>query len=286
MLADIQSFEDTFNPHYRGALDVPDEKDFIASHIFGDLSVDVPSELNLKDHIDHVHNQGRTMHCTSYGLTHCIEIMNSIEHSFSCLADPEQQWRSQCNLRGVPSTIGGGDSLQNALNAYIKFGLENKKDRPELERFWGTGYAKIENTIADMKKWIALGFPIYTGSGSHCYAIVGYSDKDEKFIALNSYGTKSGPRKDGTFDVRYSDFGKLFTKYIIYDKEDVEKIYRDVSKKSQYSEAIEWCLEKGFMKGYNHEGEPDPKKRFFKPEQPLTRAEFAQVLYNLRNKLS
>lgn len=278
----IKSFEDTFRG--AGAEDLPESTDYIASHVLGAEEVLAPDRVDLRYVLGIVHDQKRTLHCTAYGLTHCVEILNALEHGMPCLADPEEQWINQCVNRGVSASIGGGDSLQNALKSYMRFGLFNKGRGPDVVTFTGTGYARIENTIADIENWLARGFPIYTGSGNHCYALIGYDRKNEILIALNSYGPKGGKNKDGTFNIKYSDFSKLFSKYIIYDKQDVRMIYRDVSEKSPHAQAIEWCLKQGLMRGYEPENNPDPVNRFFKPEQPMTRAELAQVLYNLNNR--
>lgn len=118
--------------------------------------------------------------------------------------------------------------------------------------------------------------PIYTGSGNHCYCLVGYHDGIQSFIAKNSYGPKWGKKKDGTFDVPYTDFGKLFSKYIIYDKQDFPMIFKDVSENSPFAEAIKYVRDTGLMKGYGTA--ENPLERLFMPEKPVTRAELAQVL--------
>jgi hypothetical protein len=278
----IKDFEDTFKA--AGTEDLPESTDYVASHLLGEGLTPELDRVDLRFPQMVIHHQGKTMHCTAYGLTHCVEILNSLEHQLVCQADPEEQWINQCSNRNVAASVGGGDSLQNALKSYMRYGLTNKSQPPSVEKFYGTGYARVENTVADMEKWLARGFPIYTGSGNHCYAIIGYDRKKQVFIALNSYGPKGGTNKDGTFDVKYSDFSKLFSKYIIYDKQDVRMIFRDVSEKSPYAGPIEWCLKQGIMKGYDPENNPDPANRFFKPDQPVTRAELAQVIFNALNR--
>ena len=77
----------------KGAFDIPDIKDFIATHIFGDAVVALPVSVNLNDVPSH--NQSGTYHCTSYGLTHIVEILNTLEHKEKIDLDPEEQWGHQ-----------------------------------------------------------------------------------------------------------------------------------------------------------------------------------------------
>lgn len=261
-----------------GAIDLPDVRDYSAVHLFGEPDVELPKSVNLNNVPSH--NQDRTMHCTAYAITHCEEILNTIEHQMQALADPEEQWANQKFERGNPSFMEKeGDSLQNALNTLLKYGLNNKSTDIKVDKFKITGYAKIANNIDTVKRWLAKGYPIYTGSGNHCYALVGYHDGLQEFIAKNSYGPKWGKNGDGTFGVGYSEFSKLFSKYILYDVKDIPMIYQDVSENSPMAEAIKFCLKAGLMRGY---GPSDiATERKFLPDQPVTRAELAQVINNL-----
>lgn len=55
--------------------------------------------------------------------------------------------------------------------------------------------------------------------------------------------------------------------------EDEMKKFKDVPENAWYKEAIDYVVEKGYMKGVSEDE--------FKPDSPLTRAQLAQVLYNL-----
>lgn len=265
--------------NFQGAEDVPDPNDFAAEHILGAaVPVPLPSAINLNKTPSH--NQGKTWHCTAYGLTHIQEILNTIEHGQSVKLNPEEQWGNQCVLRGVPSTIDGGDSLQNALKAMVKNGLVNSNN-PNIPqaKFEIMGYAFVDKNVVNYKQWLAKGMPIFTGWKEHCFALVGYDDAKSVFIAKNSYGPTWGLNGDGTFTIPYADILKLFSGYIVYDRKDLEMIYKDVSTKSPNAESIRFALDNKLMMGYG--SEPLSQDRFFRPDQPMTRAEIAVVLERL-----
>ena len=272
----------------KGAIDNPDSRDYVATHLLGEPEMELPASVNLD--VVPSHNQGSSMHCTSYALVHVVEILNTLEHNMAALADPEEQWANQKYNRGGSERMEKeGDSLQNAMQAYMQYGLSNKALALKIDKYRPDGYARVEKTKESLKKWLVRGFPIFTGSINHAFALIGYNDVDQVFIAKNSYGPKYGRKKDGTFNVDYAEVvSKLFTPYIIYDKKDIPLIFRDVSENSPMAADIKFCLEKGLMQGYGTD--PDPAKRFFKPDQPITRAELASVaaklykaLYSIRN---
>lgn len=270
------SFEEIQNAP--GAFDVPDVNDFQAEHLFG-VDVDMPDSMMLNP--TPCHNQGKSWHCTAYALTHAEEIQNTLEHGQTIQLDPEEQWANQKANRGNPAYMETeGDSLQNALQVFIKKGLVNKNNpNVAVPVFQATGYAAIKKTADDIKHWIASGFPVYTGWNIHCFVIVGYNNGTQLFTAKNSFGSKWGKKGDGTFEISYSDVSKLFTPYILYDKKDLAMIFKDVSTASPQAEDIKFVLEKGLMRGYG--AEEDPKQRLFRPNQPITRAEMATVLRRL-----
>jgi len=270
---------------FKGAYDIPNKNDFIAEHVVGDPldEVIILKSVNLNKVPSH--NQGKSWHCTAYALTHIEEILNTLEHEMIVSLDPEEQWKNQCDLHGVPSTISGGDSLQNALNALVKNGLKNIKN-PDIDVpvFKITGYAQIEKTVESFQKWLCYNMPLFTGSGTHCYAIIGYDDGKRVFIAKNSYGPEWGRKGDGTFEIPYNDLSKLFTTYIVYDQKDVQFIFRDVTDVSPNAKDIAEAAKLGLMKGYGEEGAA-LKEKFFRPEQPITRSELATVMVRLYNLL-
>lgn len=266
----------------QGAFDAPSSNDFQADHLLGLGDVELPTSIDLNTTPSH--DQARTRHCTSYGLTHIEEILNTLEHGHRITLDPEEQWNNQKENRGNPPYMEKeGDSLQNALNTFIKKGLVNKNNQEtQVAVFMATGYAAIKKDVDTFKKSLVYAMPIYTGWKDHCFAIVGYRNDDQVFIAKNSFGPQWGKKGNGTFEISFNDISKLFTPYVIYDKKDLVHIYRDVTTASPYAAEIAWALQQGLMNGYGTA--EDPTQRFFKPEQPITRAEFATVLQRLVQK--
>lgn len=277
----MTDFESTFENN-GGAFDAPSDQDYIATHILGAVTApDMPSEVNLNS-LDHTHSQGKSMHCTAYGITHAKEIQETLQYHISALCDPEEQWANQVYSQGQAYAAAmekEGTSLQVALQALLKYGLNNKTTAIKVDKFRIVGYSKIENTLADIKKWLALGFAIYTGSGAHCYCLCGYDDATSELIALNSYG-RSASRPRGEFRIPYSKIDTLFSKYILHDAQDIMMIFQDVSEKSPMAEAIKYCRDKKIMVGYGTDS--DPLQRLFQPEKPVTRAEMAQIIFNMK----
>lgn len=268
-----------------GAFDVPSEKDYQAIHLFGALQLDLPDRVNLN--VSPSHNQGKSMHCTGYAATHYEEIMNTLEFHMQALADPEEQFSNQKYQAGpvrAAEMDKEGDSLQNAMTALSIHGLNNKNPSIPVDKYQITNYARIEKTIDVIKSWLAKGFPIYTGSGNHCYLIVGYEEANKVLIWKNSYGPKWGPRGDGTSTINYSDIDMLFSCYIFYDKQDMNMIYKDVSDKSPMAKNIKRMLDLGIMRGYGTSN--NAIERSFLPDKPVTRAEVAELMGNLIDKFN
>ena len=75
-------------------------------------------------------------------------------------------------------------------------------------------------------------------------------------------------------------FGDVDEKYDFPSKKHEGEIsmkkFKDVPENAWYSEAIKYVVEKGYMQGVS--------ETEFKPESPLTRAQLAQVLYNIDMK--
>jgi hypothetical protein len=270
----------------KGAFDAPDDRDFSAEHILGAEPVPLPDYVNLN--IVPSHDQKRTFHCTSYGLTHVVEILNTLEHNMQIELDPEEQWRHQKHPPDgaqvqPPAIEDVGDSLQHALRIFMHFGLENHGNNVNVPVFKAEGYAAIQKTLADYRRWLALGFPVYSGWLGHCFAIVGYDDKRKQLICKNSYGATWGGKADGTFEIDYFDIPRLFTGYIIYDLKDLMHIFKDVTDKSPFAEAIKFCRDQKFVNGYG-EG-TDPTQKLFMPDKAISRAELCQILFNIfKNK--
>ena len=282
-------FDDT-RPY--GALDRPDPRDYWASHILGVEEIELPDKVKMWTKAD---DQDNSVKCTCYSSYHVAQILNEIEHRKEIDGLPDKGWELQKKLGTYSSK---GDYVQTALNSIVKNGFHSTDKIFKIE-----GYARIQAN--DVKYWLAQGYPVvtsapvtktnfkkakYEGTWSgldgdrvtgHAFALIGY--EDDYVWALNSYGDNWGYFHDGTFKILLKDLTQLGSCYIIYDTKDVEYIFRDVTTESPFAKEIKWGLENELMKGYDSENLP-PEDRFFKPENPLTRAEFIAVLNRFYNK--
>lgn len=284
---------------YGGLIPHKDDRDFCAEHILGAISgteEELPKEVRLHTKAN---NQGAStktkVACTCFSTYNVATILNELENKLKIAQKPAEGWEEQKKF-GTHSA--NGDSLNTAFKSIIKNGLINQDKEP----YKITGFARITND--EVKKYLARGIPVITygpvsktnfveakKSGLyspydknptvtyHAYAIVGYYD--DVYLCMNSYGPEWGVFKNGTFELKQKNIKQIGTKYILFDAEDVEKIFRDVSTKSSYAEAIRYCLDRGLIKGDDSDNIADPKERFFRPEATVTRGELAQILYRL-----
>lgn len=264
-----------------GALNVPDKRDYFAEHIVGIEDKPLPDNVLM---YTIPNNQGNSVKCTTYSTYSAAAILNEIEHKKTLNDLPEKGWDLQTKLGTYTKQ---GDYVQTALKSIVKFGLHTEEGLYEIE-----GYAQVKPE--DLKYWLSSGFPIVTSatvtktnfkkakydgiwSGidgdrvtGHAFALIGY--EPHYFIALNSYGDTWGKFGNGTFKIKEEDVKHLDTSYILYDKQDAEKLFKDVTSASPCYEAIKWAKDNRIVKGYTDDT--------FRPAQPITRAEMVQVLYN------
>jgi len=277
----------------QGATDLPDERDYKVEHILGAAPSDLPESVNLLN--VPAKDQKKTMHCTAYGLTHVLEILNTIEHALQIQLDAEEQWKNQLTY---PATAKEevGDSLQSAIKSLKKFGLFTSKIKTEDGKLRIQSYGLSNKNPEELKGWLSKSLPFYTGcqtdqwaaakttgilnitgtGGGHAFVIVGYNKNG--FIGLNSWGAKWGKFGNGTFIIPFDQSIKLFSCYLIYDEKEVTHLFKDVTSASWAYNAIKTCLENSIMNGY---GEGAAIDRFFMPNQFVTRAELAQTAANL-----
>jgi hypothetical protein len=290
-----------------GLHDIPTPTDYESEHILGSLPMPEHGMVDLLNGIK-IHDQGGTYHCTAYALTHVMQILQTIEHNMRVDLDPEEQWSNQINHGSAKE--GWGDSFVSALKMLKKYGLKEQNTHvTETGVFVIDGYSHVTKEVDVYRAHLAAGFPIYTGfpitsdnwrrrrtegylpplnppiNGGHCIIISGYDDDDESFVLADNYGQDWGYFHNGTYRIKYSNLNLLYNGYIVFDSKDLRMIFRDVSEKSPHAENIEWCLENEIIKGYDSENIEDPNKRFYLPEQPVSRAELATIMRRLYNLL-
>ena len=272
-------------------IDKPDNRDYQADHLLGSFDFVIPEEVNLIDNCE-VHNQGNTMHCTAYWITHIHQILNTIERKNKIKLNPIEQWENQ---KKDPWTASekNGDYLQSALKSLKKFWLNYNWEKLTID--W---YAVVHR--GSFKKYLAKWMPIYTWNHFtatnykkaketgfwggidwpttwwHAIAIVGY-DKNNNYIAVNSWGKNWWYFKNWTFLIKEKDLENLFTSYVIFDTVDIEKIFKDVSEKSPLANSIKWASDNWLVKWYGDENLPNEEKLFL-PDREISRAEVCVVL--------
>jgi len=267
-----------------GAIDRPDPRDYDAMYILGDESVVIPEKIMLDIEEG---NQGGSVMCTCFSVCHVAQYANEQEHKKRLSPHFEKMWE----LQGEYGTRSKqGDYVQTALRNLKDNGLHCKNG----DVYPAIGYAKIKPE--DIDYWLARGYMITTSAsvtntnfrkardtgiwggidgaitGGHAFTIAG---KEPGYkIASNTYGPKWGYFGNGTFKIADKDVKSLGTLYIVYDKEDVKPIFKDVMSNGIFAEAIKWASDQGILKGYE-----DGR---FGPNDFLTRGQFAMVLYRMK----
>jgi len=270
----------------RGAIDLPDVRDYSAEHVLGAADIPLPEEVFL--HLEEG-SQGNSVMCTCFSAYHAAQIANEAEHGTLLTPDFIKGW----SLQGEFGTrTKDGDYVQTALKSLVKNGLHTLTgNKPIL------GYATIEKTYESIQYWLARGYAVVTSMrvtntnfkkaknegvwggmdggvvGGHAVTISGY--KEDHLIVSNSYGANWGYFRNGTFKVKRQDVPALGTCYVVYDKKDAEYLYKDVTNESPHFEAIKKMKELGIMTGYE-----DGR---FGPNNPVTRSELAAVLTRFIN---
>lgn len=285
-----------------------DERTYRSEHMLGDLG-EIKDSVDLRQYCD-PHNQGGTNHCTAYGATHVMEILNSIEHKMGIRLDPEENWANQL-IYPATAHESYGDYQISAIKALEKFGLTEKHSSvTKTGKFTIDSYAVVYKTHETIRKHLSAKLPLFTGSrsisttwsdakisgwmepyngiaptGGHIWALIGHNIVEDYYIGLNSYGPNWGKWGNGTFRIKSEDLFKLLGVYVLFDSSDIEKIFRDVTVKSPHATNIKRALDNGLLLGYDSENIEDPKQRFFMPEKNVTRAELATFAARLEDRI-
>ena len=294
-------FENLLTPKSKDTLplgcleDEADERDFMAEHILGTIDPNFVYPDRVRMDIDEG-NQGALdetkVACTCFASYHAAQAANEVEHDTRLFPDFVKGWSVQGHF-GTRSSRG--DYVRTALKSIVKNGLITKEGTYPVKEF-----AQIGKSPSEIRYWLAKGFAIVTSArttstnfrlakttgywggndgairGGHAFALTGYENLDKDIVGSQSYGSKYGFFNDGSFRIRDEDIKHLGTCYIEYDVKDVKKIFTDVTEESWAAEALTWAKKNKIVKGYEDGS--------FKPNQPMTRAEMVQVMYNFKKK--
>jgi len=224
--------------------DRTDERDYIFEDHFWDEFGNWLTQIwnNKKMEIRDQYDQKLTYKaCSWYWLCAIFNWYNVEEYKMQWLKfdqeNPKWKWKAFQEMRWYPDIWA---SLQDQMKFYIKNG-------------WIEWYMR-SNTLQWTKNSLDNGFLIYTWSnkcdwrktgaswifvkklnwGGHCFSIIGYNEK--WFIAVNSFGYDWGD--DGYFIIPFENYNDLFSKNIIFDKDDTW-IIKNLNYENEYKKAIE-----------------------------------------------
>ena len=102
---------------------------------------------------------------------------------------------------------------------------------------------------------------------SHCVELTGWNDKTDSYKFKNSWGTDY--RDNGYGEIPKKEINQIYLPIL----NDIKLPFEDVSEEDWFFKYIKHVYFNGYMKGTS-----DTK---FEPDKPLTRAEFATVLYRI-----
>lgn len=137
-----------------------------------------------------------------------------------------------------------------------------------------SGFARMNNPEMIKRCVYETQIPVFAICGdwfgeSHAIIVVGW-DNDE-FVIQNSWGTRWGDKGIGNVPLSAVDYG-----YQLID-EVLEMNFTDVKETDWFYDAVKECVFNGLIKGRS-----DTE---FAPNEPLTRAEAAQLMKNLNKKI-
>lgn len=272
---------------YGGAIDCPDERDYWAEQILGDNDIVIPESFRLDLKEGNQATPTTKSSCTLFSAYHAAQIANELEHGKEI--DPwfEKGWEEQGKFG---TRTSNGDSLQTALKSLVKNGLITPDKVYPIDGYARVEKSKLKNwltqkhaiiTCADVtstnfKKakyegiWPGIDGEIKTG---HAFILIGF--EPGYYIASNSYGSDYGFYKDGTFKIPETLINSLGSTYIIYDHPEVAYIFKDVTTKAPFADDIFWAKNAYLVNGYADGS--------FRPNQPITRAEFCAILHRYDN---
>lgn len=274
-------------------------KDYVGGFRTG--SAELPELFCLPEELTpDVRDQGAVNSCVGFAITNIMQILNQVETG-------ERERFSAGYVYGKCRDEGDerqGMVVQTALDRLIKTGapfekyfpeneevpkiIELVKSRPHLtekaEPYKIAGYEVYAWALKD-KKYQAVKEALYKHktpilgafemkNGAHAMAIVGWNDRTKKFRVVNSWNKDWG--EAGIGDVAYS---KLSRGYLILDAKNSNSLmpFEDVPETEWYYNAVKTAYNAGLMNG--------TANSTFEPERAITRAEMAQVLCNLCDKI-
>lgn len=264
-------------------------------------SVELPSEYILDEElIPDVRDQGHVNSCVGFAITNIMQILNQVEtgqrERFSAGYVYGKCRSDSANFEGMyigptldylikTGACFESDFPENVEMPEIREMVKNRTDLDEkAEPYHIKGYEVYAWALKE-KKYNAVKEALYTyktpiladadfPGGSHAVCIIGWNDKVQKFIIVNSWGDSWG--ENGIGEISYE---RLNRGYLLMDAKNSNTImpFKDVEENKWYYNAVKHVYNAGLMNGTSADS--------FEPDRPITRAEMAQVLVNLCKKM-
>lgn len=275
-----------------------DCRDYKLEDLFGTQDVNDLPKTHLIKLID-AKNQGALQvtkyACTCFSSYHSIETMLETLTNQLITTNPVKGW--ECQQKYGTYIEGVGDYLKTAFKSLQENGCIADENTYQVHGYASLGWGHMPDIIPKIKRNLAnnlalvTSYTVYSDSktqhtkgyltksqtlkkvGGHAVCIIGYDE--EGVIILNSYGSKWGIFKNGTFKVKWEDISLLKGIYVLFPNSPVNMIFNDVSENSPHAEAIKFVKEKELMKGTD--------SGRFEPDRPMTRREMAIVLERFYN---
>lgn len=274
-----------------GIVGAPSVRTYDYNSVFGTAEYELPKEFMLpKECMSDVLNQKRINACAAFVMAGIAQVKHRKEHGEDEQFSPGVFYA----LHRTEEANYQGMNPDSALKIWCKYGSVPKRfyneiyEMPEMrEKFkananfeWILKLAekyKIEGFIGflksnyeDMKRAIyEYQTPLFAvankGFGSpHAIMLVGWNE--DGFIIQNSWGEEWGSEGYGTYPLSVASYA-----YLIID-EVMEMKFTDVKKEDWFYDAVRECKFNGIMNGIS--------ETEFAPEQPITRAQAAQLMVN------
>ena len=264
-------------------------------------SAELPGEYMLpKEYIPDCRNQGSVGSCVGFAITNIMQILNyketgkrdrfSAGYVYGKCRDDDDIYYGMYPRKTLDYLIKTGACFEALFpyNEEMPRIRELVDAQPELSKeaypYRIRGYeiynkADSKAKLRDIKAAL-MNFktPILVSTDAynelHAVCIIGWNDDKQKYYIMNSWGEIVGDK--GICEIPYDsiDWG-----FLLLDEKNSNVLmpFNDVSEDKWYYKAIEHVYNAGLMNGTS--------KETFDPEKTMTRAEMAQVLYNLCKKL-
>lgn len=285
---------------YYGVINTPESMLVYDGEVLcGMGNVELPNYYMLPDdRIPTVRNQLTTNMCVAFATTGVLQVLNRIEEDDGETFSPGfiyTQCRKHKGEGMFPSTtlnmmIEKGCCKESVfpyiydVPDIIKIAEDELTDaiKEEAKNYKIAGYTYY-NLADKTKNAENIKAALYTGKvplvmitdyfgQSHAVVIIGWDNNRGRFIILNSWGEKWG--RNGVGSVPYEDARAYL---LIDDVNTFNKLpFEDIDKTDWYYKAVKKCYLANLMKGTSATS--------FEPLKTTTRAEMAQIIFNINNK--